>query len=228
MLKLYVILTSRVKLNGNKKVLLRERKRHTARHVASTPYVVLSWLTPPPPGWTWPPPGRLDLTPPLAGWTWLPPPGRLDLTPPSQLDLTPLPGPDPPPGWLDLTPPREQTDRHVSKHNLPVVLRTRAVKTHMCAHVHMYGSTTDALRWPTFWRLLDPVCVQTVRSISSQHHSEVGVSWSVSTGDVRDDIMFKSHVIFCCDDNLQIQKYLENAMKSFAWVMKETLQILSG
>ena len=34
----------------NKKVLLRERKRHTARHVASTHYVVLSWLTPP--GWT--------------------------------------------------------------------------------------------------------------------------------------------------------------------------------
>ena len=32
----------------NKKVLLCERKRHTARHVASTPYVVLTWLTPPP------------------------------------------------------------------------------------------------------------------------------------------------------------------------------------
>ena len=36
----------------NKKVLLRERKRHTARHAASTPYVVLSLLTHPPPGWT--------------------------------------------------------------------------------------------------------------------------------------------------------------------------------
>ena len=39
--------------NGNskhKKVLLRERKRHTARRVVvSTHSVVLSWLTPPPP-----------------------------------------------------------------------------------------------------------------------------------------------------------------------------------
>ena len=32
-----------------KKVLLRERKRHTARRVMSTHSVVLSWLTPPPP-----------------------------------------------------------------------------------------------------------------------------------------------------------------------------------
>ena len=41
------------KRNINKKVLLCERKRHTARHVVSTHSVVLSWLTPPadaPPG----------------------------------------------------------------------------------------------------------------------------------------------------------------------------------
>ena len=44
----------------NEQVLLRERKRHTARHVASTPYVVLSWLTPPPPAGPDPPP---------TGWT---------------------------------------------------------------------------------------------------------------------------------------------------------------
>ena len=58
--------------------------------------------------------------------------------------LTPLPpsppplaGPDPPPAGLTFDPdpplagpdipPCGQTDRHVSKHNLPVVLRTRAV-----------------------------------------------------------------------------------------------------
>ena len=88
----------------NKKVLLRERKRHTARHVASTPYVVLSWLTPPPPagwppsGWTWPP-RQLDLTPPTS-WTWPTPPGPTGPDPP-----IPKPaGPDPPP-QLDLTPP---------------------------------------------------------------------------------------------------------------------------
>ena len=55
----------------DKKVLLRERKRHTARHVASTPYVVLSWLTPslppPPPRWTETPPPHLDWPPPP--WT---------------------------------------------------------------------------------------------------------------------------------------------------------------
>ena len=75
----------------NKKVLLRERKRHTARRVVTTHSVVLSWLTPPPPppagpdpplGWTedWPPPGWT--CPPPASWTW--PPPRLDwgLTPP--------------------------------------------------------------------------------------------------------------------------------------------------
>ena len=68
-------------------------------------------LTPPPVGPD--PPPRLDLTPP--GWTW---PPRLDLTPPGWTWPPQLAGPDP---------PCEQTDRHVSKHNLPVVLRTRAV-----------------------------------------------------------------------------------------------------
>ena len=52
----------------HKKVLLRERKRHTARRVASTPYVVLSWLTPPPPtpaaGPDPPPPAGPDPSPP--------------------------------------------------------------------------------------------------------------------------------------------------------------------
>ena len=54
----------------NKKVLLRERKRHTARRVASTPYVVLTGYPPgqgtpcqgTPPSWTW------QGTPPTAPW----------------------------------------------------------------------------------------------------------------------------------------------------------------
>ena len=117
----------------NKKVLLRERKRHTARRVVSTHSVVLSWLTPPPPPhWlTWPSCGWL--TPPADPPSWPtspgwhpPPPGWTD--PP--LWLTPTPPADwPPPAesadWPP--PPCGQTDRHVSKHNLPVVLRTRAV-----------------------------------------------------------------------------------------------------
>ena len=51
----------------DKKVLLRERKRHTARRVASTPYVVLTGY-PPQPGY---PPSQG--TPPGAGY----PPGRV-------------------------------------------------------------------------------------------------------------------------------------------------------
>ena len=74
---------SGIKVYNNKKVLLRERKRHTARRVASTPYVVLTGYPPrqgmppgqgtpparepprpgyPPPGWTW------QGTPPAAPW----------------------------------------------------------------------------------------------------------------------------------------------------------------
>ena len=102
----------------NKTVLLRERKRHTARRVASTPYVVLTGNPPPPParvpppswpGWGGypaggvpdqgtpparvPPPGRV---PPWAGY----PPARV---PPPQLDLARYP---PPPLDLAGYPPR--------------------------------------------------------------------------------------------------------------------------
>ena len=86
-------------INGNKKVLLRERKRHTARRVASTPYVVLTGYpprqgTPPardPPGQGTPhgqgtPPARVPppRVPPLAR---VPPPARVP------------PWPGYPPGW---------------------------------------------------------------------------------------------------------------------------------
>ena len=108
----------------NKKVLLRECKRHTARCVVSTPFVVLTGYpqqgtplqqgtpqqgTPPagyPPSWTWP--GTPPCVCPMEFWVMLqsimgygyPPVDR-------QID-----------GWMD---------RHVSKHYLPVVLRTWAV-----------------------------------------------------------------------------------------------------
>ena len=124
-----------MKLFPNKKVLLRERKRHTARRVASTPYVVLSGY-PPQAGY---PPARVT---PLAR---VPSPARVSPRP----GYPPPAGPDrvPPRAGLGRVPPRlphgilgnvakhygirvppcRQTDRHVSKHYLPVLLRTRAV-----------------------------------------------------------------------------------------------------
>ena len=79
-----------------------------------------TWL--PPPRLDWPPPCQLD---------W--PPRELDW-PPRQQDWPPHPPgwTDPPPRRLDWPPPPLWTDRlmdrRVSKHNFPVVLRTRAVK----------------------------------------------------------------------------------------------------
>ena len=80
---------------NNKKVLLRERKRHTTRKRVQDAD---------PPRLDLPPPGQLDLKPPPVGWlTWPPPPSWLDLTPPSaDWPDPPLPaGPDPPQlsGW---------------------------------------------------------------------------------------------------------------------------------
>ena len=43
-----VLLAIKSKFKKNKKVLLRERKRHTARRVVSTPSVVLPGYPPPP------------------------------------------------------------------------------------------------------------------------------------------------------------------------------------
>ena len=83
-----------MKQRKNKKVLLRERKRHTARRVVTTPSVVLTgypphpdlagavppWAGYPPsrvPAWGTVPPGRI----PPPGWTWqgTPPPPWQDL-----------------------------------------------------------------------------------------------------------------------------------------------------
>ena len=66
---------------SQQEVLLRERKRHTARRVVSTPSVVLPGY-PPPGGVTWP------RYPPQGG-VWVPPRGR----------GVPDPGTPPPKGW---------------------------------------------------------------------------------------------------------------------------------
>ena len=59
---MYVYKQQQVKHNNNKKVLLRERKRHTARHVVSTPSVVLPGSGTPPPRGRYP-----DLGTPRGG-----------------------------------------------------------------------------------------------------------------------------------------------------------------
>ena len=127
----------------NKKVLLRERKRHTARRVVSTPSVVLPGY-PPPGGGT-----RISVPPPGGGYPDLgtPPPqgGYPDLgTPPGGG----VPGPWYPPPRLPhgilgnvakhygiWVPPPLWTDRLMDGQTrvktLPsLVLRTRAVMSH--------------------------------------------------------------------------------------------------
>ena len=87
----------------NKKVLLRERKRHTARRVVSTPSVVLPYPTRRyPPGGV-PDPG----TPPGGYLTWVPPWGVPDLGTPPGEDLTWVP---PPGGTWPGYPPRGVPD----------------------------------------------------------------------------------------------------------------------
>ena len=128
---------------SNKKVLLRERKRHTARRVLSTPSVVLPGYPPPdrvsPPFWpsqgsTWPgypqagyPPSRvLPLSWPCWGGTWpgYPPAGYPPARYPPRLphgilgNVAKHYGIWVPPLWTD-----RWTDRRMSKHYLPVVLR---------------------------------------------------------------------------------------------------------
>ena len=104
-----LIASKRWNYTGNKKVLLRERKRHTARCVASTPYVVLTgyppsrvppWQgTPPagyPPGQGTPPPKvpPLARVPPGQGTPWAGTPHRQG-TPPARVP----PSQGTPPRW---------------------------------------------------------------------------------------------------------------------------------
>ena len=121
----------------NKKVFLRERKRHTDRSVSRTPSVVLYR------GRGYPCRGEGGGSPSLWGGGYptsgtpsdlakgypIPAEGTPSRVPPSDLaGGYPILG-TPPAGPGRGTPPVDrQTDRYVSKHNLPVVLRTRSVK----------------------------------------------------------------------------------------------------
>ena len=133
-----------VEFISDKKVLLRERKRHTARRVVSTPSVVLPGYPPPgggtwagyPPsrGGTWPgyPPGGVpDRVPPLGGGPGTPP-GGVRVPPPPRRCLMAF--------WEMLQsimgygypPPCGQTDGWMEGQTLvktlpSLVLRTRAV-----------------------------------------------------------------------------------------------------
>ena len=123
---------------SNKKVLLRERKRHTARRVASTPYVVLTGYPPraPPPARV--PPSPQPGNPPQPGYppSQGTPPARV---PPSQgtpqLDLAGYPPPAAPwhsgkcckALWNTGTPPPGVDRQTKWNYYLPIVLRTRAV-----------------------------------------------------------------------------------------------------
>ena len=129
-------------LKCNKKVLLRERKRHTARCVANTRYVVLTGYppgggtrsgTPPPPGGVpsqVPPPGGVSGYPPGGYPVRYPPGGYPVRYPPRGGTRTPrgVPGQVPPGGVPGPPLPPLWTDKHLWKQYLPVVLRTRAVK----------------------------------------------------------------------------------------------------
>ena len=113
-------------LKINKKVLLRERKRHTTRHVASTHYAGLvgGGTLGTPPAWIWVgvpgvPPHQMDGVPPT--WTWV---GGTQGTPNTRwMGYPPPPGPGwgvpwipPSAGWgtphhqLDGVPPHHQLD----------------------------------------------------------------------------------------------------------------------
>ena len=132
--------------NVNKKVLLRERKRHTARRVVSTPSVVLPGY--PPRGGTrsgTPQGGTRSGPPPRGGVPSQVPPGGYPVRYPPGGVPSQVPPPGgypvryPPPAapwhsgkcckalWDMGTPPILWTDKHLWKQYLPVVLRTRAV-----------------------------------------------------------------------------------------------------
>ena len=104
-----------VEYNYNKKVLLHERRRHTACHVASVCYTALS--PHPVPTWTWdgvpPPSPGLGMGYPPS-WTWDGVTSHLDLgwgIPPDRLDGVP--------------PPLRNVNKQTAVKR---VLRTRAVK----------------------------------------------------------------------------------------------------
>ena len=129
--------TSWKNITFNKKVLLRERKRHTARCVANTPYVVLTG---------YPPRGGYPVRSPAPGGYPDPPGGYPVRYPPGG-----VPGQVPPPGGYPAGPdpplPPLWTDKHLWKQYLPVVLRTRAVKKrNRQSYQYMLHTSSHGLR----------------------------------------------------------------------------------
>ena len=130
----------------NKKVLLRERKRHTARHVASTPYVVLTGYPPTrvPPQAGYPRAGY----PPSQG---TPRPGYPPARVPPRLDLAGYPPPAAPwhsgkcckALWDTGTPPPPPDVNRLKTLPSPI-LRMRAVMI-------IFIRTRDALLINVFW-----------------------------------------------------------------------------
>ena len=133
-----------------------------------------------PPGWTWPPPPplagpdppRLELSPPPASWTWPPtiwtwPPLLTGPDPPPPAESADWP--PPPAGWTwsppaesaDWPPPCGKTDRHESKYNLPVVLRTRAVTTersrNLLKDLQIWQICQKCVSWKTSLNTFNPL-----------------------------------------------------------------------
>ena len=124
-------------INNYKKVLLRERKRHTARRVVSTPSVVLPGSGTPPPGGVpdpgTPPGGDPDLGTPRGDPDFGPPRGgvpgppggggtRTSVPPGGGGTRTPGGYPDlgtPPGGVPDRTPPPPPVDRQTPVKTVP-------------------------------------------------------------------------------------------------------------
>ena len=129
----------RVIIDDNKKVLLRERKRHTTRRVAIAIFLLLREGGPLNkkfffPVWTCIKPNLLSKIFPFTKTGYPPPPKNLRPgTPPENLRPGTPPQkiwdqvPPPPKIWDQVPPPEMLTDRHLWKQYLPVILRMRAV-----------------------------------------------------------------------------------------------------
>ena len=149
----------------NKKVLLHERKRHTDHGVSSTPSRVTQGRVPLGKGtplarsdrgylrWGTPQPGLMGIPKVgyLPGQTWLgyPPP------------IWTWPGY--PPTGVD-----RQMNRHVSKHNFPVVLRMRSVKMMASPLVHVQKERSMTMDWLTYHPVIEWVAM-TCSGCSTSH-----------------------------------------------------------
>ena len=168
------------------------------------------WAGPPWLGYplSWPGQGYPRWVPPWLGspiLTW--PGGYPGWVPPGwgtpQLDLAAVPPPRPSPSWTWLRyPPCGQTDRqtdgwmdrHVSKHNLPVVLRTRSVtnrledkQTNMHTRLKLLLIRTRG--WWIYIKFEIRVCVDNTTNIKKRlKNSELGSKLNETT-QLLDDMM---------------------------------------